>query len=335
MESGVPSITFLGLLKPEAWALGLGLLLLALPGLIAAGAKGMSFFVALSGWASGKVFAGKLSKQLAEFGILVLGLWLLLVSARFGLWAAAWWPAGEVAQGFYALFFDIPGPLVLLSTLVSIALVWLWQRSKQMTRVHLALGAVCVFVWSATLAAFVAGALHRLDNLTVETRLSLDKFAAAMTTPLAWLAWGQLFSLALAAGAGFGLLYLLARRNKEDYGRDYYCWSVKHCAWWALLAGIVHVNWVKAVFWYGVLARQERTDLAGADWISGVIQAFAGHEATPVLALALSLGLAACLCLIPVLRTQTPLRMKGWILLHAGLFVLSVAAVCRMYGDLF
>jgi hypothetical protein len=335
MEPGVQSITSAGLLNPEAWALGLGLMLLALPVLIAAGAVGMSFCIALSGWAGGKVFADKLSKQLAEFGIMVLGGWLLLVSVRWGLWAASWWPTGEVAQVFYPLFFDIPGHLALLFTLVSIALVRFRRRSRRTTWVHLALGAICVFVWSATLAAFVAGAFQHLDNAVVETKLSLYGFAAAMTTPLAWLAWGQLFFLGLAAGAGFGLLYLLAKRNKEDYGRDYYCWSVKHCAWWAFLTGIIHAGLVKAVFWCGAVAREERTDLAGAGWISEAIQAFVGHETTPVLVLALSLGLAACLCLVPVLRTQTPLRMKGWILVHAGLFMLGVAAVCRMYGDLF
>lgn len=328
MEPGVPSITPTGLFNPEAWAFALGLMLPALPVLSAAGAVGMSFFIALSGWTGGKVFADKLSKQLAEFGIMVLGLWLLLVSARWGLWAAAWWPAGEVAQVFYPLFFDIPGHLALLFTLGSIALVRFRRRSRRTTGVHLALGATCVFVWWATLAAFVAGAFRHLDHAVVETKLSLDGFAAAMTTPLAWLVWGQLFFLGLVAGAGFGLLYLLAKRNKEDYGRDYYSWSVKHCAWWAFLTGIIHAGLVKAVFWCGAVAR-------AAGGISDTIQAVAGHETTSVLVLALSLGLATCLCLVPVLRTQTPLRMKGWILLHAGLFVLSVAAVCRMYGDLF
>lgn len=326
---------FAGLLEPGAWALGLGLTLFALPLLTAAGAVGVSFFVALSGRTGGKVFADKLSRQLAEFGVIVLGAWLLLVSARWGLWAASWWPAGEVGRGFYGLFFDIPGQMALLSTLTSIALVRVWRRNKRMTGAHLTLGGVSTLLWSATLAAFVAGALWRLDNATVETKLSAEWFAAAVTDPLAWLVWGQLLLLALAGGAGFGLLYLLARRNKEDYGRDYYCWSVKHCAWWAILAGIVHAGWVKAVFWREALARTERTNLAGADWVSDTIHALAGHEAMPALVVALGLVLAACLCLIPVLRTQTPLRMKGWMLLHAGLLLLVVAAVSRMYADLF
>jgi len=323
------------LLEPGAWASSLGLTLFVLPLLIAAGAVGVSFFVALSGRTGGKIFADKLSKQLAEFGMLVLGLWLLLVSARWGLWAASWWPAGDVGRGFYPLFFDIPGHLALLSTLTSIVLVWFWRRNRRATGAHLTLGAVSALLWSAALAAFVAGALWRLDNAAVETKLGADGFAAAMTDPLAWLAWGQLLFLALSASAGCGLLYLLARRNKEDYGRDYYCWSVKYCAWWAVLAGIIHAVWVKAVFWRGAWAHAEGTDLAGADWISNTMPALAGHEAMPALVVALSLALTACLCLVPLLRTQTPLRMKGWMLLHAGLLVLSVVAVSRMYGKLF
>jgi len=338
---------FAELLEPGALVFSLGLTLFALPLLIAAGAVGISFFVALSGRTGGKVFADKLSKQLAEFGIIVLGAWLLLISARWGLWAVSWWPAGEVGRDFYPLFFDIPGHLALLSTLTSIALVRLWRRNKRTTWAHLTLGAVSVLLWSATLAAFVAGALWRLDNALDNaagaTKLGADGVWAAVTDPLAWLVWlvwGQLLFLALAAGAGCGLLYLLARRSKEDYGRDYYCWSVKHCAWWAVLAGIVHVGWIKTVFWAvfwwrGALARAERTDLAGAGWISDTVHALAGHEAMPALVVALSLALAACLCLVPVLRTQMPLRMKGWMLLHAGLLVLSVIAVCRMYNALF
>lgn len=325
---------FKGLLEPWPWLFSLGLMLLVLPLLIAAGAAGVSFFVAWSGRANGKVFADKLAKQLVEFGVIVLGLWLFLVLARWGMWAAAWYSTGELSQDFYRLFFDTPGHLVLVATLASIALVRVWKRSRRTSGAHLVLGALSMILWLAILLAFIVGALWHLGGVSSEAKLSLEGFMAIVADPLPWLVWGQAIFLALALGAGFALVYLLARRNIEDYGRDYYGWAVQRCAWWAIIAGIAQAGWAKAVFWRGVLARQDRQDLAGPDWVRDTIGSMLGHPAMPALFVSLSLALLAWLSLVPVLKTQTPLRMKGWMLLYAALAVLSLTALCRMYGEL-
>lgn len=325
---------FEGLLEPWAWLSSLGLMLLVVPLLIAAGAAAASFFAAWSGRVSGKVFADKLAKQLAEFGVIVLGLWLLLVLARWGMWAAAWWPAGEKSQGFYRLFFDVPGHLALVSTLASIALVRVWKRSKKSSGAHLALGGFSTVLWLTALFPFAAGALLHHGNALPAAKLSLEEFVAILADPLPWLVWGQAIFLALALGAGFALVYLLARRNKEDYGRDYYGWAIHRCAWWAIVAGIAQAGWTKAVFWREALAHSGRTSLAGADWARDTTLAMLGHAAMPTLVVSLSLALLAWLSLAPVLKTQTPLRMKGFILLHAALVMLSLTALCRMYKEL-
>lgn len=320
------------------WLPSLGLMLLSLPLLVVAGVGKVAFFTAWNGRTREKVFSAKLAKQLAEFGVIILGLWLLLISARWFFWVMSWWPVGDVGRGFYPLFFDMPGHVLLVATLASIALVRLWKKNARTSGAHLLLGAVSIALWLATLLLFVAGAsLQGESGLSGDrlTRLTMDSLGIAASEPLTWLAWGQAVFLACAAGGGVALLYLVARRFREDYGRDYYGWAVKRCAWWAVLAGIVQAGWAKAAFWRGALMHQDRAAIAGADWISETITAMLAHSAMPFLVVALCLALGAWLCLVPVLRTQTPLRMKGWMLLHAVLAVVSVTAFCGMYLELF
>jgi len=323
------------LLEPGPWLFGLRLMLLASPLLVVAGTVGISFFTALSGRAGGKVFADKLARQVAQFGVIILGLWLLLVSARWGMWVASWWPAGAISQVFYPLFFDVPGHLALAASLSSIVLARLWRRGKRASGAHLAVGGASVVLWLATLAAFFGGVFWRLGgNVQPGARLSVDGVMSVVGCPMPWLIWGQSIFLAASLGAGMSLLYLLARRNREDYGRDYYVWGVKRCAWWVIIAGVVQAGWAKAVFWRGALAGADRTMLAGFDWVSATVTAMLGHPAMPALATSLCLALLSWLCLVPVLRTQTPLRMKGWMLLHALLAVFSLTSLCRMYAEL-
>ncbi|HDQ41096.1 MAG TPA: hypothetical protein ENN39_08745 [Desulfonatronum sp.] len=323
------------LLESTPWLFGLALMLLVLPVLTVVGAVGVSFFTSLSGRAGGKVFADKLAKQVAQFGVIILGLWLMLISARWGLWALSWWPAGVVGQGFYPLFFDVPGHMALAASLSLIVLARFWKRGKRVSGAHLALGGVSLVLWLATLAAFLGGVFWRLGgNVPPGTRLTMDALTSMVGCPMPWLIWGGSFFLALSLGAGIALLYLVARRNREDYGRDYYVWGVRRCAWWAIIAGVMLAGWTKAVFWRGVVAGSDRTTLSGVDWVSDTITAMVGHPVMPTLTISLCLALLSWLCLVPVLKSQTPLRMKGWMLLHALLAVSSLTALCRMYGEL-
>lgn len=323
---------FQRLLEMWPWLHSLGLTLFALPLLAAAGAVGVSFFTAWSGRFSGEVFPDKLARQLADFGVIILGAWILAVLARWGLWAASWCPAGEASRLFYALLFDLPGYLTLAAGLASAALALTWRRGRQASGSHLLLGLGAAFFWAATLAAFIAAGFWRLGGIIPDAGLSLDGILAVFGCPLSWLIWGQLVFAAQALGAGFGLLYLLARRNREDYGRDYYTWGLRHCARWAIAAGVVQAGWAKAVFWRGVSMVQDRP--AAADG-GGVFAAILGHQGFPALSAALVLALLAWLCLAPVLRSRMPLRMKGWILIHAVLAVFSAAAFALTYAELF
>lgn len=325
---------FAALLETDALLASLALLFYVFPLLAAAGLAVISCLTAWGGRISGKVFAEKLALQVAEFGVVLLGLWLLLVSARWGLWAASWWAVGDVGQGFYPLFFDVPGHLAMVAVLASIVLTRTWRRSGRATAVHLCLGCIAAFLWLGTMAAFLAGLFWRQANPGLEARLPLEGVTAVLACPLPWLIWAQCIFLALAVGGGLTLVYLLVRRNREDFGRDYYGWAVQRCSWWAIMAGVVQSGWAIAVFWRTDLAGPAQAAMAEAGRLSLAAGAMLDHPAMPALATSLILAALSWTCLLPVLKSRTPLRMKAWMLLHVLLTALSATALSRMHVEL-
>lgn len=322
------------LLDAEALLAALALLGFVLPLLLVAGLAGISCFASWAGYFTSKAFADKLARQVASFGVIILGLWLLLVSARWGMWAASWWPVGNVGRGFYPLFFDVPGHLALAAALASILLARVWRRSNRSTVAHLALGGMAAVLWLGSMAAFVAGLFWHQGHEGHHLRLSLDGLTMVLADPLPWMIWAQSIFLGLAAGGGFALVYLLARRNREDFGRDYYGWAVQRCSWWAIIPGVIQAGLATAVFWRAASTQTMHPALGDAGQASQVMKAMLDHPVMPALAVFLFLAVLAWICLLPVLKSRTPLRMKGWMLMHVLLTALSVTAMSRMHVGL-
>jgi hypothetical protein len=315
--------------------LALGLAGMLLPGLIAMGAVFVAVITASTYRKSSRVFADKLARQLSEFGMLVLGVWLLLVSARWGLWIGEIWPVSEPLQRFYHLFFDIPGHVAMLAVLTSIVTARAWRRHKKGSSVHFVLGGISCLAWMVALMLFVTGWLEIGNVGGLASKMDPLALPELLQNPAAWLIWAQGLFLAMALAGGAGLLFLVARRNKEDYGRDYYAWAARTCATRALSSGVVQALWGVAAFvalslpWAGMVLQESSSRFATA------FAAISGSPALVALSAFLFLSLAAWLSLIPLIKSQNPMRLKGLMLGHVVIVSLSLTVLLMTFHSLF
>lgn len=127
--------------------------------------------------------------------------------------------------------------------------------------------------------------------LTVLQGLLLD-FAE---NPLMWLSLVYAFVFGLAACGALSQLWLILRREKADYGRDYYVFAMHCCARIALIFTIMASFLAGNIFW--VLRQSIPVDLAQSQDLG-------------ILLIAGGLPLSCCLLWLCIIKSDTPLRHK-------------------------
>jgi hypothetical protein len=167
--------------------------------------------------------------------------------------------------------------------------------------VHFVLGGISCLTWMVALLLFVAGGMKIGSVEGLAPKMDPLALPELLHNPTVWLIWAQGLFLALALAGGAGLLFLVARRNKEDYGRDYYAWAVRTCAARALSSGMVQALWGMAAFtvlslpWAGMALQDP------SSWFATALAAISGSSSLAVLFAFLVLSLLAWLSLIPLI----------------------------------
>ncbi len=303
----------------------LGILLLCSLPVLCILAAGGAPLLALTGerqaLARKRVFLDKLGGQLgAMAGILALctlpfslGLWLMswagnwlflslersdLPLPEFSLALAG--PANLLTAGVYAL------------ALALVTAYWLtWKPWRTRKDAHSLLGVLAVAAAAAAVLLAVGlrhGVLASPGLLPAD--IGLERLAATfLQGPLPALLAGHALALAVSAGAGLGLCYLLLRRNKEDFGRDYYAFACKQAAEWGLVGGSL------ALFLGGWLSFALMPGLAELRFNDAVAQ----FHFLGLLCLFMS-----CICWALVQGSAAPLRLKPAMVLGAAFLWLSV-----------
>ena len=127
----------------------------------------------------------------------------VFIFSTLGAWVFYYWE-------FEPLLFFV----ALLNGLIFLCAYWsTWSVLKQRRALHLLLG------WSA--------ALSMLGALLFGLYFFLPPFMPLVYLALICLG---LVCTGLAAGAGLSQLWLIMRRFKADYGRDYYAFAMRYCA---------------------------------------------------------------------------------------------------------
>ncbi len=273
-----------------------------------------------------KVFLDKLGRQVATMALALAvgtlpfsgGMWVLS-------WAREWYELhtrhpelrlpdfSPLLAGEPSLY--LAGVFVLVLVLLGLY-VGLWNRLKGAKGVHALLGGICGLAAMALLfgilsfarAVRVSPLLGTADGRVLEflTLLPLHDPGSVV-----WPLWVEALLTSLAAAGALGLPFLLLRRGKDDFGRDYYQFAMRFTASWA--------------FWNTLF---QALALVWAVWTLG---RWAGGTAlgTPLMffpAAALVMQLAACLLWSFVRRAENPLRAKPSVILAAVLFAFSLSA---------
>lgn len=261
-------------------------------------------------------FLKKLAGQLSALGVLFLCYTLVAVVGGVAvLWLRfpdALWPWTAVPE------LAAPPALALgCAALFALAYSLSWSSAREHPGRHRVLGLLAALGGPLVLAVSLAMKLAPLNPWYVAAGAHVV-LLRGIFVPAFWPLLAASTLLMLTCAAGFGLVYLLLRRNRDDFGRDYYAFVLGRLAGWALLLGLATTGtqaWACA-------------QVPGA-WPPGVtgpgLLAAAGLAA---------LGLACALWAV-VWRAGAPLRMKPAVWLAAVALVAATAAFAALQATLF
>lgn len=242
-----------------------------------------------------KTFWDKCALQIAQMS-LALGMFVFVLLAA----CAGFFILQSIAPGEDAVTPMLPFVPPLAGLILLMLHLGLWSKLKKARAVHLLLGwtgaLLLLLVFVAVFFAFVSEA-PMPDKIFTASGASafLRDIADTLQEPFILLLFVYLFCTGVAAAAGFSQLWLIVRRHKADYGRDYYAFAMRYCAKTAMIFVLV-------------------ATVCGGIFVHLLRSATAPELMQPLdLGVALiSGGLPLCCCLLwlSITKSETPLRHK-------------------------
>ncbi len=200
------------------------------------GIPALAFLSEISGILRQRVFMDKFARQTARLGLLFIYSILLAVAGAWAIIILYLKNPGSWIE--YDIFWDFSLYLCLLSAGLFSLYYFLWDRLKKIKSFHLALGALAVLSMK-TFLALLFWAVYRELMVIPEVIPELDSIFLPILA--------QIFIISLSGAAALTLAYLLLRRNRDDFGRDYYRFALGFGAKWAIffiLASPVTCIWL-------------------------------------------------------------------------------------------
>lgn len=271
----------------------------SLIGMGALGSPAIAILAEFSAKTRGKVFFDKYGQQTAAMGLILTVAMILIYAASLGLAvvkfpnliSAYMTPGSPFFNGAAAFaVFIVAGLLYFLT----------WKKLRNAKGAHMALGMV------ATCGALIGLAIVVPAKLAFNfSQSGSSPDALAKTAILAQPMSAMYALLVLSAAAGLSLVYLILRRNKDDFGRDYYNFALRMAARWSMLPMIGFLGC--QVWLYARLPENTKLLILG----------------TPLAYVWMALAVLGALCAFIWLfmgRSESPLRLKGLAFLAIALF---------------
>lgn len=264
-----------------------------------------------------KVFRDKYGQQTATLCLLagivsIIGLVCGAAVMKFQFPAAAsFWLGWPLPTAPLAI-------VLLVCAVLAIIYRAAWQTLKEKRAAQASLGV------SATASAWVLGYLFLafLRHFVATPADPSDDpfFFLPPVVSSAWLLLPWVLSISLAMAGALSPLYLIHRRDKDDFGRDYYNYALKMAAKWATfstLAALACQAGLFAMIWPAVRDLPIRPAFF---WGEGI---------------GLGCFVMACLLWALVLKNQNPLRLKLHCVAAFFLTVAGFAGVVASYVRFF
>ncbi len=240
----------------------------------------------------------KAARQLCSLA-LILG-WVLLICSRVWLFFAS---EGYVPKSFLATVVELSWGMFGFAVIAVSVHFAVWRHLGGHRILHSLLaffaginGSVAVYAILGALRLVTAMDLPNASELTVLDLFNFSVFpsplisACALTLPLI-----------LGVPPAAALIWLMLRRGKDDYGRDYYNTFLSWCARWGLRAWVVVTLLTAVDVWFEAQAFLATGAPFGPE--EGVTMG--AHMLTPV---------ALCLIFGGISRSELPLRQKPWMI---------------------
>ena len=271
----------------------------SLLGMAALGSPAIAVLAEISAKTRNKVFFDKYGQQTAALGLILIAAVILIYLATLGLALARFphliqaylTPGSPFYKGAIAFaVFAVSGLTYCLT----------WKKLHNAKGVHMALGGV------ATLASLMGLAIVIPAKLAFNLSQGTPAAEAAANAALLALPMSAMYALlVLSAAAALSLAYLVLRRNRDDFGRDYYNFALRLAARWALLPMIGFLGCQGWLF--ARLPENLKVIVLGTP----LAYVWAGLT---------MLGAISAFIWILLGRSESPLRLKGLVFLSVVLF---------------
>lgn len=276
---------------------------------VSAAAFGLAIAAALfqiQGRLHNKVLFDKIAQQFAGIGF-------LLSVMTCGVMGVLLYFSGIEAPEAQAFMLEAGSPgltAVILTGLYPVLMGiyrFTFRPMRKSRGAHTAIGVACALCSIATIHAYLAAAALLFKPDLIEGARWVVIFSGASP------AWPTLlFSIILCVcyGTALGMLYSVYRRNKDDFGRDYYRFALNNAGRLAASCALIQLfaqGWL-----YSAIAPEVRTafvDQAGLSLLIGDVLALLGAAGWMALA-----------------RSKTPMRLKG--LVFAGAVIIWLMDTC-------
>lgn len=285
--------------------------------LAAIGAPIMAVILEITAKARKKIFYDKLAQQITTLTLVLYLLFIVCLGSAAGFfsnqipWLKDW-------------FVNPASPVMMFYITIGIALLGLipykytWKKLKKNKLLHITLGSI--------------GALGGVASILVATVIMQTFFTIQIESPnpavpaipfythfqqlpgnASLCLAGIYLIMALAFAAAASALYLVLRRNKDDFGRDYYKFSLPIVACWALVPTLLQFAASGCIVYY----------ICGPN----IALPYSNLPVALSFGISLLLTIISCTIWIVTLRSETPMRHKVSLGLTPLLVILAHATL--------
>lgn len=296
------------------WAFALLPFLLLLASLFW-GAPAIALVSEIFGMVSGKPFPARAARQISRLGVRAHALvWAAALAAGAMLLGHPFWQSEFLLAN--RLLVAVTAALPFFGTLALVAYDLGWNSAKERRAVHVLLGCVANVAVKCGYWGLVVLGLLSLRGIHLESPAFLPPWGSSL-----WPLTALWLPMALCLTAGGGLVYLLLRRNTDDWGRDYYRFAAPFLGKWHMAMGLVTLGVTAWLF----------VSLKGVFNLHLPQIFYAGAASAACLVLAMALALAVCLAENPMRHKGSMLAVALLSMLHAGLMAVAILETLNRY----